>query len=175
MGGATGIALATELAPLITGFLMAGRCGSAMTAEISTMVVTEQVTALESMGVDPIHYLVVPRFLACLIMVPLLCVVFNLVGMVGAYMTGVMIYEVDQGVFWDKVVELVEMEDVYFGLRKSLGFAAILGAIACLFGLRAGGGAKGVGRATTNSVVVSLILILFTDFVYSYVQYRWLK
>lgn len=173
MGGATGIALATELAPLVTGFLLAGRAGSAMTAEIATMLVNEQIDALEAMGVNPVHYLVVPRMIASLIMIPLLCGVFMFVGVVGAYATGIWIYEVDKGIFMQNLLALVEGEDIVSGLRKMFAFSFIIASVSCRYGLKASGGAKGVGNATTNSVVVTLIFLLITDFVISYVQLRW--
>ena len=174
MGGATGLALATELAPLVTGFLITGRAGSAMTAEIATMKVNEQVDAMEAMAVHPIHYLVVPRVIASVIIMPFLCGIFMFVGTVGAYVTGVVLFNVDPGVFFEKLVELVGPEDVISGLRKMLFFSAIISAVSCWYGLKASGGAKGVGIATTDSVVRTLLGLLITDFVISYIQIRWL-
>lgn len=174
MGGATGLALATELAPLVTGFLLTGRAGSAMTAEIATMRVGEQVDAMEAMAVDPLHYLVVPRVLACLVIMPFLCGIFMFVGIIGAYITGLMLFHIDQGVFIEKLIELVEPNDVISGLRKMFIFSFIIAAISCRHGLKASGGAKGVGSATTNSVVKTLLALLVTDFVISYIQIRWL-
>ncbi|MFK7872564.1 MAG: MlaE family ABC transporter permease [Oligoflexales bacterium] len=173
MGGATGKALATELAPLVTGFLMTGRVGSAMTSELATMKVNEQIDAMEAMGVDPIHYLVVPRVLACLLMIPFLCGVFMFLGVVGAWATGTLLFHVDQGVFMEKLKTLVHVSDVWLGLRKSVCFAVLIGAVACRFGLNASGGAKGVGLATTTGVVNTLLMILCTDFLISYIQVRW--
>ncbi len=173
LGGATGIALAAELAPLVSGFLLAGRVGSAMTAVISTMKVNEQVDALEAMGVDPVHYLVVPRFLACLIMMPLLCGIFMFIGVIGAYVTGVYIFDVDQGIFFEKLIELVRPNDIVSGIRKMFFFSAVISLVSCQAGLKTSGGAKGVGSATTQSVVKTLVYILFLDLIISYVQIRW--
>lgn len=174
VGGATGIALTTELAPLIGGFVLAGRAGSAMCAEIATMVVREQIDALEAMGVSPIHYLVVPRMIAALVVMPLLAGIFMVVGLAGAFAVGVVLFDVDQGVFLEKLVSLVETEDIVKGLRKMFFFSFIITAVSCRFGLQAEKGAKGVGMATTNAVIASLLGILFADFIISYIQVRWL-
>ena len=174
MGGATGKALATELAPLVTGFLITGRVGSAMTSELATMKVNEQIDAMEAMGVDPIDYLVVPRVLACVLMIPLLCGIFMFLGVVGAWATGTLLFNVDQGVFMEKLRDLVEIPDVWLGLRKSFFFAFIIGAVACRYGLIATGGAKGVGIATTVGVANTLLMLLSADFFISYIQVRWL-
>jgi phospholipid/cholesterol/gamma-HCH transport system permease protein len=175
MGGATAIALATELAPLIVAFLLIGRVGAAMTAEISTMVVQEQVLALEAMAVQPIHYLVVPRVLASMIMMPLLCGVFMAVGVFGALVIALGLYEVDQGIFFERVTGMVTSHDLVVGLRKMLIFSFFIAAICCRRGLCASGGAKGVGLATTTAVVTSLLMILCIDFLISYFQIRWIS
>ena len=175
MGGATGIALATELAPLVTGFLLAGKAGSAITAEIATMVVNEQIDAMEAMGIDPMEYLVRPRVIASLFTMPLLCGVFMFVGIVGAYIVGEVIFYVDQGLFIDKLVKLLTPHDVVVGLRKMTFFAFIISALACRKGLTSKGGAKGVGLSTTQAVISMLIFILFTDFVLSFLEVRWLS
>ena len=172
MGAATAKALTRELAPLMTGFLISGRVGSSMTAELATMRVSEQIDAMEAMGVDPVNYLVVPRFLASLAMIPLLCVVFIFIGIIGAYMTGVGIFRVDVGIFIEKMTQIVNMTDIWNGLQKAAIFAILISLIACHYGLRASGGAKGVGIATTNSVVVSLLAILCCDVVITYVQVK---
>ena len=172
MGAATAKALTRELAPLMTGFLISGRVGSSMTAELATMRVSEQIDAMEAMGVDPVNYLVVPRFLASLAMIPLLCVVFIFIGIIGAYMTGVGIFRVDVGIFIEKMTQIVNMTDIWNGLQKAAIFAVLISLIACHYGLRAAGGAKGVGIATTNSVVVSLLAILCCDVVITYVQVK---
>ena len=172
MGAATAKALTRELAPLMTGFLISGRVGSAMTAELATMRVNEQIDAMEAMGVDPINYLVVPRFIASLAIIPLLCVVFIFIGVIGAYATGVWIFRVDVGIFIEKMTQIVNMTDIWNGLEKSAVFAVLMSLIACRYGLRASGGAKGVGIATTNSVVVSLLAILCFDVFLTYAQVK---
>ena len=172
MGAATSKALTREMAPLMTAFLLTGRAGSAMTAEIATMRVNEQVDAMEAMAVDPIHYLVVPRLIAAMIMIPLLCGIFILVGIVGAYVTGVMVFDVDVGIFVDRIKWLVEPRDIFSGLEKAFVFSVIIATLACRYGLQASGGAKGVGRATTMSVVATLLVVLCCDVVITYVQLR---
>lgn len=170
MGAATGKALARELAPMLTGFLLAGRAGSAMTAEIATMKVNEQVDAMEAMAVEPIHYLVVPRLIATMIMAPLLSGIFVMVGIVGAFVVGVVIFDVDQGAFFNKIEHVVKAKDVMGGFFKAFVFGIVIAIMACRYGLKASGGAKGVGKATTNSVVMTLLMVLVVDFLITYFQ-----
>lgn len=172
MGAATGKALTREMAPLMTAFLLTGRAGSAMTAEIATMRVNEQVDAMEAMAVDPIHYLVVPRVIAAMFIIPLLCGIFIFVGVIGSYVTGVAIFDVDVGVFIDRIKWLVEAKDIFKGIQKAFIFSVIIATLACKFGLNAGGGAKGVGTATTQSVVMTLLVVLCCDVVITYIQLR---
>lgn len=173
MGAATGKALCQELAPLVTAILLTGRAGSAMTAEIATMKVNEQVDAMEAMAVDPVSYLVVPRVLASMLVLPLLCAVFIFVGVLGAYIAGVFLFGIDEGMFVSKIKQFVFPSDMTRGLVKSFVFSIIMAALACRYGLRASGGAKGVGIATTNSVVVTLLSILFVDVIITYFQVVW--
>lgn len=173
MGAATGKALCQELAPLISAILLTGRAGSAMTAEISTMKVNEQVDAMEAMAVDPISYLVVPRVLASMLIGPLLCAVFIFIGVLGAYVAGIVLFNVDEGMFVSKMKQFVFTTDITRGLVKSFVFSIIMASLACRYGLRASGGAKGVGIATTNSVVATLLSILFVDVIITYVQVVW--
>ena len=172
MGAATGKALTREMAPLMTAFLLTGRAGSAMTAEIATMKVNEQVDAMEAMAVDPINYLVVPRTLAAMIIIPLLCGIFIFIGTVGAFTMGVAVFDVDVGIFIDRIKWLVEPRDIINGLEKAFMFSIIIATMACRYGLNASGGAKGVGRATTMSVVMTLLVILLSDVFITYVQLR---
>lgn len=170
MGAATGIALAREMAPLMTGFLIAGRAGSAMTAEIATMKVNEQIDAMEAMSVEPVHYLVVPRVVAALLIVPFLTGIFIFVGLVGAFIVGLALFEVDTAIFLERLANYAEIDDIISGLEKSFVFAFIIAATACRYGLAAKGGAKGVGQATTDSVVMTYLLILISDLVLTYIQ-----
>jgi len=170
MGGATGKALARELAPLMSGFLLAGRAGSSMAAEIASMKVNEQIDAMEAMAVDPVHYLVVPRAIAGILMTPLLCGLFDLVGMLGASLVGIVMYDVDLGLYQEKMVWLVQSKDIVSGLEKSIFFGFIFTVISCKKGLEASGGAKGVGLATTDSVISSLLMILGCDVLITFFQ-----
>jgi phospholipid/cholesterol/gamma-HCH transport system permease protein len=172
MGAATAKALTRELGPLMTGFLISGRVGSAMTAELSTMRVNEQIDAMEAMGVDPVNYLVVPRFIASLAIIPLLCIFFIFIGVIGAYVTGVAIFNVDVGVFIEKMTQICTPSDVWDGLQKAAVFSVLIALISCRFGLQASGGAKGVGIATTNSVVTSLLAILCCDVLITWLQVK---
>ncbi len=170
MGAATGKALTKELAPIMTAFLLAGRVGSAMTAEIATMKVNEQIDAMEAMAVNPISYLVVPRLLASMIMTPLLCGLFMIMGIFGAYVIGRATFNVDQGVFFEKIRWLLTARDIVHGLEKSFVFSIVIALVSCRFGLKAKNGARGVGLATTQSVVFILLNILAVDFVMTYFQ-----
>jgi len=135
-----------------------------MAAEIGTMRVTEQIDGLTVMAVDPIRYLVVPRILAGLAMVPVLCVVSDLVGIVGGYFVGVKLLGIDSGTYVNNTVKYLEMADIYNGLIKAACFGLILAAIGCYKGFTTSGGAQGVGRATTEAVVMASVLILVNDY-----------
>jgi phospholipid/cholesterol/gamma-HCH transport system permease protein len=170
VGAANAKALARELSPLMAGFLIAGRGGAAMTAEISTMKVNEQIDAMEAMAVDPVGYLVVPRLIAAVVMLPLLVAIFNISGQFASLIIATNIFDIDVGTFFDKMLRIVSWHDVWAGLQKSLIFGAIIAVLACRFGLNASGGAKGVGQATTNAVVTMLLVLLSVDFVITYIQ-----
>lgn len=170
IGGASAISLARELAPVMTAFLLAGRAGAAMTAEIGTMKVNEQIDAMEAMAVDPISYLVVPRVIASVLITPFLTGIFMLVGVLASYLIGATLFDVDPGLFFQKIAWLTRPKDIVLGLQKSVIFAFVIATIACWYGLETRGGAKGVGRATTQSVVTTLLAILGCDFLITYVQ-----
>lgn len=170
MGAATAKALAREIAPIMTSFLIAGRAGSAMTAEIATMKVNEQIDAMEVMAVDPISYLVGPRAIAMAIMMPLLSGLFVLIGTFGAFITGVLKYGIDQGIFVEKITKFVDAGDLLSGIGKALIFSFLIATVACRFGLLASGGAKGVGLATTNGVVTTFLALLAVDVVITYLE-----
>jgi phospholipid/cholesterol/gamma-HCH transport system permease protein len=136
-----------------------------MAAELGTMKVTEQIDALLAMAVHPVHYLVLPRFLAALIMVPLLTVISVFIGIVGGYFVGVVLLDINPGTYMQKMLEVVTGDDLYNGLYKSLVFGVLLAVISCYQGLRATGGAEGVGLVTTRAVVFSAIAILIFDYI----------
>jgi len=157
------LSLTRELGPVLTALIVAGRCGASITAEIGTMRVTEQIEALETLSANPVQYLVVPRFLAMLVMVPLLTIVADAFGIIGGYLIGVGKLNITHAMYVNMTWEPLAIKDVVTGFIKSVFFAVIICNIACFEGLNSQGGAEGVGRATTSSVVKSFILIIIVD------------
>lgn len=172
IGAAAGFALSKELAPVVGSFLVTARAGSAMAAEIGTMRVNEQIDAMRVMAVDPVGYLVTPRMLGSIIMMPLVATLFIAAGVTSAYLIGVGMYAVDQGIFFEKIRMIVAPRHIVQGMEKAAVFGAIFSATGCYKGFHAAGGAKGVGKATTEAVVISLVTILVTDFFISYLQFE---
>jgi len=164
IGGIVAVSMAREAAPVLTAIVVAARVGSAIAAEIGTMTVTEQVDALRSLGVRPVHYLVVPRFLAAVLMLPVLTVFANLAGVMGAYMVSVYGADVNPQLFINSAQNMLQPRDLYLGLLKTLIFGAIIAVVGCNQGLRTTGGAAGVGRSTTASVVLSIVLVYVADY-----------
>lgn len=175
IGAAAGYALSKELAPVIGSFLVTARAGSSMAAEIATMRVNEQIDAMRVMAVNPYNYLVAPRIWATVFMMPLLTMVFIISGVFCSYVIGVTIYDVDLAVFFDKIQWIVKPRHLGEGAQKAMVFGMILSSIGCYKGFNAKGGAKGVGRATTEAVVISLVTILVIDFFISYWNYMQAK
>ncbi len=163
-GSTVGISLARELSPVFCALMVTGRVGSAMAATVGTMRVTEQIDALEAMAVDPRHYLVVPRVVAAMAMMPLLVLVFDGIGIVGAYLVGVKLLSLDPGLFFNKLYWFVDPDDIWKGMIKGGVFGYIFAVVGCSKGYYTTGGAEGVGRATTNAVVISSVLILISDY-----------
>ena len=163
VGGTLGYAFLNELGPVLGGVAFAARAGAAIAAEIGTMVVTEQVDALRAMAVSPTRYLVVPRVLAAVLMLPLLTLFADLFGMIGGYLLAG-VNGVPHAEFLESVHKFTRVEDLTHGLLKSVVFALIVGVVACQQGLRTKGGATGVGRSTTSSVVLCVLLIFVADF-----------
>ena len=164
VGSTVGLALTREIAPVFTALMVVARAGSAMAAEIGTMKVTEQVDALSAMAVNPIHFLVVPRVIAATLMAPLLAGVFSYIGIVGAYFVAVHLLHIEPVTFIQKLVYYVDVDDLIGGLIKAAIFGFVLALISCYRGYRTEGGAEGVGRATTQAVVVSSVAILVLDY-----------
>jgi phospholipid/cholesterol/gamma-HCH transport system permease protein len=163
VGGTMGYGFLNELGPVLGGVAFASRSGSSIAAEIGSMVVTEQVDALRAMAVSPVRYLVVPRVLAGIIMLPLLTVIADAAGLYGSYYFSVA-KGVPSAAFWDSVRTYTLTKDLLNGLAKSVVFGFLVGIVACQQGLRTKGGATGVGRATTSSVVLCVVLIFIADF-----------
>jgi len=164
-GAVIGLALAREVGPVFAALMVTSRAGSAMTTELGSMRVTNQIDALVTMAVNPVQYLVVPRLVAGFVMVPVLTMLFIVVGVFGAFSVAVFLLGLDPGVFMDRLQWLVDWDDVSQGLIKAMVFGVALSLIACRQGFFAKGGAAGVGRATNRSVVHSAIAILMLDYV----------
>lgn len=165
IGGTVAMSLVRELAPSLTALMVAGRVGSAMTTELGTMRVTEQIDALETMAVDPVHYLVTPRIVACILMVPLLSMVFNAVGLGGAYIAATKMLGVDDADFFSRIWLWLSPDDIACTLVKGTVFGLAIGAVACYRGFHAAGGSRGVGLATTGTVVLASASTLTLDYV----------
>ena len=167
VGATVELSLARELAPIFTSIVVVARVGSAVATELGTMRVTEQIDALETMAVDPYNYLVVPRIVAAAIATPLLTMLFNAVGLLGAYGVAVLLRDMAPGTFLNRIETLVQLKDLTDGLGKSavIGFVVIL--ISAYRGYSAKGGARGVGIATTRAVVGGLIAIFAIDYMYT--------
>lgn len=163
-GAVIGLALAREVGPVFAALMVTSRAGSAMTTEIGSMRVTNQIDALVTMAVNPVQYLVVPRVVAGFVMLPVLTMLFNIVGVFGAFLVAVSLLGLDPGVFMDRLKWLVDWEDVSQGLIKAMVFGVAITLIACRQGFYAKGGAAGVGRATNRAVVQSAIAILMLDY-----------
>jgi phospholipid/cholesterol/gamma-HCH transport system permease protein len=163
-GAVVGMALARELSPVFTSLMVSSRAGSAMSTELGSMRVSDQIDALTTMAVNPVQYLVVPRVLAGTVMVPLLTMLFNMVGIFGAWIVCVQILGLDSGIFVDKVRWFVDVADLRQGIIKAFAFGLTISLIACRHGFYAKGGAAGVGQATTAAVVQSAVSILALDY-----------
>jgi phospholipid/cholesterol/gamma-HCH transport system permease protein len=157
------LGLTKELIPILVGLMVTGRVGSSMAAEIGTMKITEQVDALFSLGADPNRYLVVPRTMASLIMLPCLTLYGDVIGVAGGFLYNV-IMGVNRFVYWRNTLLYLELWDVFSGLIKAVIFGMVIAIIGCWQGLRAEGGAEGVGRATTRAVVIASISVLILNF-----------
>jgi phospholipid/cholesterol/gamma-HCH transport system permease protein len=164
VGPTVALTVTRELAPVFTALMVTMRAGSAMCTELGTMRVTEQVDALETMAVNPVQYLLVPRVLAGLIMVPVLTVLFDLCGLAGGYFISVMVKNVSAGTFLARTQQWLDVEDVVEGLIKGAVFGLTVALIACAKGFNASGGAKGVGQATTQAMVQSALSIFILDY-----------
>ncbi len=163
IGSLVALSMTRELGPVLTALVMAGRVGAAITAELGTMRVTEQIDALESLSTDPVNYLAVPRMVALLVMLPILVIYADLVGILGGYLVGVYKLGIGSNLYMNMTWDPLRLKDVFTGLFKAAVFAVIIGGIACYEGFETQGGAEGVGRSTTLSVVISFILIITAD------------
>lgn len=170
LGAAVALSLIRELGPVLTAIMIAGRAGSAMAAEIGIMRISDQIDALEVMDMRPMRFLVTPRIIASLISFPLLTALFDVIGILGGYFSGVVLLGVSPGGYFNRIETSVEMVDVMGGFYKSLAFAVVVSAVCCFQGFfthmrKDGVGPEGVGNATTSAVVLSCVLILVTDYI----------
>ncbi len=163
LGAVINMSLVRELGPVLAATMLAGRVGSAMAAQLGTMRVTEQIDALSSMGANPIHYLVVPRFLGCIVLIPTLTIMADFMGVVGGAFYSIKILGIDSHEYWVNSQRFVGNYDLFTGIFKSLFFGAAIAMISCHRGFNCDFGAEGVGRAATSAFVYSFVLILIID------------
>jgi phospholipid/cholesterol/gamma-HCH transport system permease protein len=165
------ISICRELGPVLTALVIAGRIGAAITAEIGSMEVNEQVEALDTMGINPVRYLVVPKLFALIIMLPCLTVIGDVSGLLGGYIIGVHNLKINSGLYIQTALKFLTLKDIYTGLSKSFVFAVIITMVGAYQGFKTRGGAVGVGKSTTISVVTSFILIIIADAIMTGIYY----
>ena len=169
VGGVISIAIGRELGPVLVGVVCAGRVGAAITAEISTMKVTEQIDALKVMAVSPVDYLIVPRMLACMIVVPILTIFGDVIGVLGGYFIAVHYVNIPQQVFTQSIQTFAVTLDLTGGLIKASFFGNVIAVLGCYYGLHCPDGAEGVGIATTKTVVSSIIVIFILNAILTFI------
>jgi phospholipid/cholesterol/gamma-HCH transport system permease protein len=167
LGGATSIAILIELGPVLTALVIAGRVGASIAAEIGTMKVTEQIDALESLAIDPVRYIAMPRIISGFIMIPILTVFADLIGILGAYFVAYLNFDLAPEIFFGSVKDFFSIHNVAAGLVKAFVFGGLTSIIGCYVGFNANGGAEGVGTATIRAFVLSSALILLNDYILS--------
>lgn len=164
LGRIVNMSVVRELGPVLAAMMLAGRVGGAMAAELATMRITEQLDALSCLGENPVHYLAVPRFLACVLLIPALTILANFMGVVGGHLVCTEIYHIDSYHYWRNAEGAVLMWDLIVGLVKPMIFGAAIAIISCHRGFNSGAGAEGVGKAATSAFVTSFMAILTLDF-----------
>jgi len=164
VGTVVALSMTRELGPVLSGLMVSGRVGSAMAAELGTMQVTEQIDALYTLATNPIKYLIVPRFLAAVIIMPILTLFADVVGILGGYLVSVNLLGSNPTIYVRRTFDYLDLEDFYIGLLKAIVFGMIIATIGCYQGFHAEGGAEGVGKATTRAVVMSSLLILIANY-----------
>jgi len=167
LGALINMSMCRELGPVLAATMLAGRVGSAIAAELGTMRITEQIDALASMGANPVHYLVVPRFLGCLLMIPSLTLMAVFMGVVGGGYYSIHVLGIDSYHYWTNSRDIVDNWDLFYGIIKSVFFGATIAIVSCYRGFHCDPGAEGVGRAATTAFVMSFVWILILDFVLS--------
>lgn len=164
IGIVVGLSMTNELGPVLTALMVAGRVGASIAAEVGTMRVTEQIDALRSLATNPVQYLIAPRFIACVTLIPLLTVLSIFVGILGGYLVGVDMKGISPVFFFKNMYDFTTATDLFNGITKSIYFGAVIGLVSCYKGFTCQEGAEGVGKATTEAVVTSCITILILDF-----------
>ncbi|VAX34147.1 Phospholipid ABC transporter permease protein MlaE [hydrothermal vent metagenome] len=164
VGTVVALSMTRELGPVLTGLIVAGRAGAAMAAELGTMRVTEQIDALETLATNPVKYLVVPRFISGVLMLPALAIVTDIVGIIGGFLISVGLFGANSVSYWNRTWDYLELDDIYSGIIKAAFFGAAISLISCYKGFYTEGGAEGVGKATTGAVVLSSMTILISDY-----------
>lgn len=172
VGSTVVLAVSRELGPVLTSLMVTGRVGSAMATELGTMRVSEQIDAMEVMAVDPMQYLIAPRILAAAVMLPCLCVVFDIVASIGSYMVAVVAMHIDEGAYIARIKWMVDPYDFTHGLYKGVVFGVVIALVGCFKGYNANGGARGVGEATTQAVVIGSIAVFVLDYVMTAIMLR---
>ncbi len=166
-----GIAMVREMGPLMTAIMMAGRSGSAFASEIATMIVTDEIDALKVMSINPIRFVLVPKFLAITIAMPLLITVSDFLGILGGFFIGILYLNIPTTAFLNRLVEILILSDITIGIFKGICFSWIIVTVGSYFGLKVKGGAQGVGKVTTASVVTSIFLVILADSIFSLIFY----
>jgi phospholipid/cholesterol/gamma-HCH transport system permease protein len=164
LGSAVALSIIRELGPVLSALMVTGRAGSAMTAEIGIMRITEQIDALDTMAVNPMQYLIAPKVLASVLVMPMLCSIFDIIGIYGGYLVGVDLLGVSSGAYTSSMESSVEWKDVYGGYLKALSFGVIVSWVCTYKGYNTTMSAEGLGTATTEAVVLSSVLILIWDY-----------
>ena len=164
VGGIVAVSLTREISPVFSGLMVTARAGSALAAELGNMRVTEQIDAITTMGVSPVQYLLAPRMIASVLMMPLLCVLYTCVGLVGGYTVAVGLLDIDPGTFFDRIHQIATGDDLFMGLVKAATNGFLVSAISTRHGYFASGGARGVGLATTRAVVQSSVAVLIANY-----------
>ncbi len=171
VGGIVSLSMVRELGPVIVALIVAGRVGASIAAEIGSMKITEQIDALEVLGVNPVSYLITPRLLSAMVMLPVLTLMANFLSIIGGYIIGVYIVHIGSGVYLYQSFEFIKVRDIFIGIIKAFVFGILIIGASCLEGLRTSGGAEGVGNATTNAVVNAFFLVILTNLILTAIFY----
>ena len=164
IGTVVALSMVRELGPVLSGLMVSGRVGAAMAAELGTMQVTEQIDALYALATNPIKFLIVPRFLAALFVMPVLVILADIIGIIGGYLVSVILLGTNSTIYIKRTWDYMELEDIYTGLLKACIFGIIIATISCYQGFSTRGGAEGGGKATTRAVVLSSLIILISNY-----------